>query len=123
MKRTLTLGQLINKLTPIQQESPEILVSYDFVSLFPTLIDSWRGDYSQLALNYGFGTHLNTTEFLSLLESANGASFTGYKGGDFFMNYHTPVWVANCGESGFTGILDIVSDGYDVKIITALCKY
>lgn len=48
-----------------------------------------------------------------------GKTFTGYKGGDFEMSRRTPVWVANYGNAGNTGIVGIHDDGYSVIILTA----
>ena len=51
----LTLGELISKLEPIvknQKSDNEATVRYDFEYLFPTSIDSWRGSYAELALDF-----------------------------------------------------------------------
>lgn len=125
----LTLGEMILKMEAIIEkhgDKDDITVWYDFEYLFPTELNSWRGSYSELALNYTSGDYLNpknTKEFLALLKRADGATFEGYKGGDFVMNRRTPVWVANYGNSGNTAIIDIIYTGYKVIIMTAYREY
>lgn len=125
----LTLGEMILKLEPIVEKQKdrkpdeEAHVRYDFEYLYPTKIDSWRGVYAELALNFedsrSSRSELTVTEFLQLLKDAIGKTFTGYKGGDFTMSRQTPVWVANYGNAGSTAVIDIVDGGHQVIIITA----
>lgn len=49
--------------------------------------------------------------------------FTGWKGGEFTMDESTPVWVANAGNSGNTGIIDVVDDGWRIILMTAYCEF
>jgi len=130
----LTVGEIILKLEPIVKrqkeriadgETEEAIVRYDFEYLFPTSIDSWRGIYAELALNFVDsdveGTKakpMKVSEFLEMMKWVIGKEFTGYKGGKFTMSRHTPVWVANYGNAGNTAVIDIVDDGYQVLIIT-----
>src|SRR4051812_44331694 len=81
----LTLGSLISRIESIIEvhkgREKEATVRFDFEYLFPTDIDSWRGSYSELALNFTHeGKELTVTQFLALLKSAVGKEFTGYKG-------------------------------------------
>jgi hypothetical protein len=39
------------------------------------------------------------------------------------MNENTPIWVANDGHSGNTAVIDVVDDGYQVILITALREF
>lgn len=128
----LTLGEMILKLEPIVKNQwkiknkykEEAAVYYDFENLFPTEIDSWRGIYRELALNYCMNPDmpkdlpLKVTKFLTLLKNAVGKSFEGYKGGSFIMNKDTQVWVANYGNAGSTAVIDIIDNDYNVIIIT-----
>lgn len=131
MKRSdqLTLGIMIQKLEPIvekqKERKDEATVFYDFGNLFPTEIDSWRGSYAELALNYTESgeSPMKVSAFLSLLKESVGKTFQGYKGGDFTMSNDTPVWVANYGRSGNTAVIDIVDDGYQVIVMTAYRPY
>lgn len=118
----LTLGELILKLEAIQNKEASLI--FDFGCFFPTCVDSWRGDYEELALNYQeSGVQLKAGEFLTVLKSAIGHTFQGYKGGDFTMNRHTPLWVANDGDSGNTAVIDILDKNYQVVIITGYRDY
>ena len=134
----LTLGKMILKLDPIVQKQkeridegkPEAEVRYDFEYLFPTSIDSWRGSYAELALNFIDSQRganpiepMKVSEFNQMLKDTIGKTFTGYKGGEFLMSQHTPVWVANYGNSGNTAVIDIVDDGYQVIIITGYREF
>ena len=123
----LTLGELILKIEPIaaRQESTiktyahEAMVQYDFENLFPTLIDSWRGSYCELALNFKTeGEKLTVTAFLQMLKDTIGKTLEGYKGGDFLMSKHTPVWVANYGNSGNTAVIEVIDEEHTVIIVT-----
>jgi hypothetical protein len=120
----LTLGEMISKLDAIEQRNEEPEVVYDFGYLFPTEIDSWRGSYDELALNYkSEGEKMKLSEFLSMLKNAVGKEYTGYKGGEFIMTENTPVWVSNYGEACDTAVIDIVDDEWRVIIITALREF
>lgn len=126
----LTLGEIILKLEPIvnaqksriEDGKEEATVQYDFEYLYPTYIDSWRGIYAELALNFvdhsGNDKEKTVTEFYNMLKEAVGKTFTGYKGGEFTMSRQTPVWVANYGNSGNTAVIDIIDNGYNVIIVT-----
>jgi hypothetical protein len=132
----LTLGEIILKLEPIvkdqeiiisnDNQTEEALVVYDFEYLFPTMIDSWRGSYSELALNfscYEDSKPMTVSEFLELLKKTVGKEFTGYKGGEYIMSKHTPIWVAQCGNSGNTAVVEIVDNGYEVVLITGYREF
>jgi hypothetical protein len=126
----LTLGELILKLEAIAEknrgkEDKDLpLIGFDFEYLFPTKLDSWRGSYAELALNFKTdGDRLNINKFLGICKDAIGATFYGYKGGEFIMNKHTPIWVANYGNSGSTALIDVVDNQYEVILITGLRKY
>ena len=123
----LTLGELILKLEPIvknQNEGEEATVRYDFEYLFPTSIDSWRGSYDELALNFETqGEEMKVSEFLKMLKECVGKTFTGYKGGDFTMHKGTPIWVANYSHSGNTAVIDVVDNGYVILLITGYREF
>ena len=123
----LTLSELILKLEPIvknQKDGEEATVRYDFEYLFPTSIDSWRGSYNELALNFETqGEEMKVSEFLNMLKECIGKTFTGYKGGDFTMHKGTPIWVANYSHSGNTAVIDVVDNGYVVLLITGYREF
>jgi len=105
----LTLGELILKLEAIPDK--KLPVIFDGRKYFPTGIDSWRGSYCELAINYSTtSVHMTVKGFLNLLRNTVGKILIGYKGGDFMMGKTTPVWVSNYGESwGFKSDGDIHS--------------
>jgi hypothetical protein len=128
----LTLGDLIDKLEPIVKRQPdrielygeEASVRYDFEYLFPTEIDSWRGSYAELALNYKIdGEEMTVSAFLQMLKDTVGKTLTGYKGGEFTMDRDTPVWVANYGNSGNTAVVEVVDNEYVVILVTGYREY
>lgn len=137
----LTLGELILKLEPLKQtwtsydgkETNDKTVRFDFASCFPTCLSSWRGSYSELALEWdgsGYDPKANKDsspmglkDFLQMLKDAIGKEYTGWKGGEYTMGKNTPLWVSNAGNSDHTGILDIKDDTYEVVLITGECQY
>lgn len=60
---------------------------------------SYRGYYSDLALEQGEGTR-RAADLLAECKTAMRQVFCGYKGGDYVMGALTPVWVANYGCCG-----------------------
>ncbi len=58
---------------------------------------SYRGYYDELAFepqdDVSFG------EMLAHAKAAMGATFTGYKGGEYTMESYTPCWIAEYGTS------------------------
>lgn len=122
----LTLGELILKLEPIveKQDEDEATVRFDFEYLYPNDVDSWRGSYSELALNFTTGgQEMKVSGFLKMLKDCIGKEFTGYKGGEFTMNKHTPIWVANYGNSGNTAVIDVVDNDYCIILITGYREF
>ena len=116
----LSLGEIISKceaLVPDSADSPEVIFGFEYI--YPTNLDSWRGIYSELALGFSCEETPPTLDhFIETLKNAVGATFTGYKGGEYVMSENTPVWVANYGNSGNTAIVDVVGDAHQVILIT-----
>lgn len=126
--RPIKLGKLIAELEAIENKEAEI--RYDFVGFYPSLeLNSWRGDYSMLALGYidpysaSYDSKTTVGHLLEVCKSVVGSTFRGYKGGDYKMSKKTPVWVASYGQAGNTGITGITDLGYVVIIDTAYCEY
>lgn len=129
--KQLTLGEMILKMEfaidkasreeNAEYRNPDVI--FDFASIGPTVLDSWRGSYAELALGYEDEARLKADEFLKHLKEAVGKTYTGWKGGDFVMGKSTPMWVANPGNSGETGIYDIIYDGYSIIIVTGKCEF
>lgn len=89
---------------------PDVSVYYDFCCCTPDGIDSWRGIYAELALGWRppDGKPMKVAALISLLESAIGRTFIGYKGGDFKMHAHTRVHCDNYGKATNTEIVGVV---------------
>lgn len=105
----LSLGQLIDKMEEVDMED-ECFITYDWAFAKPTVLDSWRGSYAELAIGYDMeGDYYATCahQFLEKLKSAVEETFTGYKGGNFTMTKNTPLWVSNYSETGNTQVVGI----------------
>ncbi len=134
----MTLGELIAKLEgiPIRSGEDEQSVVFDFGDTQPTTLSSWRGDYSELAIGWTYRGYspdgcpdhnglesVTLSGFISDLREAVGSTYMGWKGGDFLMGKSTPIWVANDGNSGNTGIADVYDDGWRVVLLTKYFEY
>jgi hypothetical protein len=86
----LTLGELIEAL---KKMPPDAQVA--------NLRDpgSYRGYYSDLYFKRDEGTR-PASELLSECKAAMGKVFIGYKGGEYVMGSHTPLWIATYGRCG-----------------------
>lgn len=107
---TMTLGQLKDALQAFS-ETHAVRFSCNGLRVQPTSFGSWRGFYAELALGYesmGYAaTAVTVGELLTWIKSANGCTFEGWKGGDFKMDYNTPVHVDNRGcytKTDITGV-------------------
>ncbi len=76
----------------LEKQDPEKVVRYGFGEP-----DSYRGYYSEVAFepvgNASFG------DMLAHAKSALGATFTGYKGGEYTMHTHTDCWISMYGRT------------------------
>ena len=106
----LSLGEIVLKLEAIADKDK--LIFFDFGGYTPCGIDSWRGIYAELALDYTDDPINKPTvqTVLTMLKAAIGHTYEGYKGGDFTMSRQTPIWVAHYGISGIEKYKD--SDDY-----------
>ena len=113
----LSLGELILKLEAITDRN--LLVCFDFCNASPTSLMSWRGIYAELCLGFTMDpTQITIGQLLVKLKGAIGATYMGYKGGDYVMERTTPMWVANYGGSGSTAIVNVLTDGYQAILET-----
>jgi len=111
----MTLGQMIALLG---LSKPESTVSYDFGGFVPTGLDSYRGFYNHLCLEYKQDGEVTVEALLTWCRQVDGKVLTGYKGGEFRMDKGTPLWAANYSECHGTAIVGIRDYGYHVKILT-----
>lgn len=123
-----TLGRLIDALESIpttrrnyRGETERRHVRFDFEYLRPSGLDSWRGVYRELAIGFATEGTMHLDDFLTMLRQAVGKTYEGYKGGTFRMDRSTPLWVANYGNAGDTGVVGVRDDDYDVVLLTAAC--
>jgi len=133
----LSLGEIISKIEKLgltwEIGNKPKTICFDFGSAIPTNLDSWRGDYSHLALGYNLTGYDKTADsdineitaenLLQELKSSIGKTFEGWKGGDYVAKQNTPVWVANPGNSGSTIVVDVICNSYELVIITQFCEY
>lgn len=90
----LTLGGLISAL---EKADPALPVRLDNGS-YPGKTHSYRGYYSDLSFA-PTDKPITAGELLVECRAALGATFEGYKGGDFIMESNTPLWSASYGTS------------------------
>lgn len=57
-------------------------------------------------------------KFVTHLKAAVGATFTGYKGGNYTMSLETPVWVSHPGRSSSVGVIGFRETDWCVVIET-----
>lgn len=126
-----TLGRLIAALREVDS-TDDCYVSFAFGDFVPTTCDSWRGSYHEIAIGFEelvkWDSRPLLASFLSHLDSCVGKTFEGWKGGEYVMDESTPVWVANPGKSGRTGVIGIHEEKgpngtYNVVIRTDYCPY
>lgn len=86
----MTLKELIDRL---KQADPEHICAVGFWSPH-----SYRGDYSQLA--FGPKRNARVSDMLACAREALGATYTGWKGGEFTMGEDTEVYLAEHGKCG-----------------------
>jgi len=104
---TMSLGELIYAL---RQHNPEAKVFFEFGGISPGDVDSWRGDYAQLALGWKAdrdGDPRTVAQLLENLTEAIGKEFEGYKGGIYMMRESTQVWVDRPGEYTSTALVRV----------------
>lgn len=85
----MTLGELI---AALEAENPDKILPRGF-----TNPHSWRGDYMQLAFEPA--SNVTVGEMLADARSALGATFTGWKGGEYTMSEYTDCWLCIEGTS------------------------
>lgn len=92
----LTLGGLIKQLAALP---PSLPVKFDWNGEYPSRERSYRGYYSDLALDWR-ESPTDVEGLLSMCQGALDSTYEGYKGGDFVMDERTPLWAAPYGSSG-----------------------
>lgn len=86
----LTLGTAINRLSLEVDDFPDKIVEIGWDGAF-----SYRGDYSELALNPA--PKVKVADMLRVLQDALGKTFQGWKGGEYTMTEYTEVYLCEEG--------------------------
>lgn len=121
----LNLGEIIAKLEKIFADGfGDAYITFDWGCAWPTGLDSYRGNYSQLCLEFSgeHRCHITVKGLLDKLKGKLGATVTGWKGGDYTVEEHQDVYVCCAGCTDDTRVIDIQHDRgkYSAaKIITA----
>jgi hypothetical protein len=133
VSKQITLGELTDWLEQISDKSAA--VCFDFGSAVPTDFGSWRGAYDQLELGYKLTSYDSTEDdaqtwpqvtveqLLERCKAADGATYTGWKGGDFTMSRSNVIWVSNDGNASNSGISDMWDKGYQIVLCTEWFDY
>lgn len=100
IERHIELGGIIARL---EREDPATVLPIGFANPH-----SYRGDYADLAFEPV--RDISVDEVLAAARSALGATFEGYKGGEFTMAEHTDCWISMHGESGDNKIGPLLLD-------------
>lgn len=109
----MTLGELIARLEALPQGAETRL---DFYSLPPAGLCSYRGYYEMLAIKSGVRAR-TVAQVLADARAALGATFEGYKGGQYRMTRSTPIWVSNYGDASDQALQSIeMRDGVAVFV-------
>jgi len=88
----MKLSKLIYKLKQAYYKNPNAILRSGF-----NKPHSYRGYYEQLAFEPAENVPLK--QMLDLAIAANGATYEGWKGGQYTMNLDTTVWIALEGSS------------------------
>ena len=105
-KYHLTLGQLIKRLDRVPGVTKILTADGQGIEG----LCSYRGYYSDLALNPVGGPVWTADQLLREAKFVINTELTGYKGGEFLMTEDTPLWLARYGGLG-PAIMDLTPDG------------
>lgn len=108
----LTLGGLIEVLSDAK-ETDVVRFADD---TFPGEEMSYRGYYSDLSFDKDT-LPKSVQTLLNQCQKALGATYQGYKGGDFVMSDSTPLWTAPYSSTG-EAIIDCVKDESGYLLVT-----
>lgn len=117
----ISVGELIGRLNAMPDEN---IVKVEFLdSLYnPGDVDSYRGFYNHLFINYTEKDERTVEQVLKNLRDAIGTTFQGYKGGYYEMDWKTPIWVDEYGRAQEVGVTGVERNGDIVIITSAKCS-
>lgn len=81
---------------------------------------SYRGYYDELAIDIESEPR-TSCEIVGDLQDAIGKTFTGYKGGEYEMCKHTPVWVSRYGQCDQYAVIGVQEDPNDWGNALLIC--
>lgn len=114
--KQINLGTLIELLKPCHTGK---VVYFTFGGFYPTVPSSYRGWYDHLALEYSNQVSPpSVATLLKRLQDAVGTAYTGWKGGEYTMYTHTPVWADNPGDGYGVAIIGVEETDNCVFILT-----
>jgi hypothetical protein len=118
MANAIELGELI---TLLKHRPHDDQVVFDFGGFIPRDAASYRGYYEQLAIGYdeNWEQPMTVADLLVLLRGTIGATFSGYKGGDYVMSASTPVWASKWGQCSRTAIVGLADCTWQTVLATA----
>lgn len=116
----MTIGELLRNL---RMAKPDVSVRYDFCGMFPTTVDSSRGDYARPALGWACPDDLDNyptvADLIVELEKAvDGRLYHGYKGGEYVYTTGSQLCVDNWGQWTSTELRYVSVDDYEVILHT-----
>jgi len=92
-----TLGELINFLSQKKDQNEVLKEAFNEPH-------SYRGYYDELAFEPC--EDISVGELLKIAKDCIGKTFTGYKGGEYTMTRHAPIWLSQYGTTGEEITLD-----------------
>lgn len=116
----MTIGEILDSL---KRAAPDAIVKFDFGSVSPTTVESWRGIYAEAAIGFSdgsYGQHFTTVQEFreELTRAIDGRTYTGWKGGEFRYSRDTELHVDNRGNCSNTEIVRVKVDEYEVMLYT-----
>lgn len=104
----MTIGNLISVLASVNGDA---VVRFDNEELgSPGDLASYRGYYSDLSFSPSVHS-VTVKDLMNVAKSVEGTTLQGYKGGDFYMDSDTPLWVSHWGSSSGVAIVGARTDG------------
>jgi hypothetical protein len=94
----MNISEIITELRRFSGETP-VTLKYNHVEENWGDLDSYRGYYSELAVDSGY-TKVDVDHVIQSLEIAVGQTFVGYKGAHFMTSGNTDLYWAEYGNLG-----------------------
>jgi hypothetical protein len=123
-KTPLTLGEIETQLKSAiasHADGENAYIRFDFGGAYPTGLDSYRGDYASICIEFSGdydGNGKAASDFLLDIEYAYKHTFLGWKGGEYRMDTDSEVYVACSGCGSNTRVIGIEAREECIKILT-----